>query len=48
MVVASLLNADPDLASVACGQHVQSFIYPTPKVDDLSYGDWPWAKVSAR
>jgi hypothetical protein len=45
-LVASQVNADPALASEVCGTPVRSLLWPTPKTEDLRYGDWPWAKVS--
>jgi hypothetical protein len=46
MLVAGVLNGDAELASAVCGAPVRAFIYPTPKIEELRYGEWPWAKVS--
>lgn len=45
-LVAGRLNADAALASEVCGAKVDSFIWPSPKIQDLSYGEWPWAHVA--
>jgi hypothetical protein len=44
-LVAGRLNGDAGLASEVCGAPVLGFMWPTPKLEDLRYGQWPWAKV---
>lgn len=44
-LVASALYADGALASKVCGTPVSGFLWPTPKLEDARYGQWPWAKV---
>jgi hypothetical protein len=43
--VASALSADDVLASKVCGTPVSGLLWPTPKLEELRYGQWPWAKV---
>ncbi len=45
VLVASALYADSALASKVCGTPVSGFLWPTPKLEDLREGQWPWAKV---
>ena len=45
-VLATALNADAALASQVCGEKVEAFLSPTPKISELKYGEWPWADVS--
>ena len=44
-LVAGRLNGDAALASEVCGTPADGFMWPTPKLEELSYGEWPWAKV---
>jgi hypothetical protein len=44
-LVAGRVNDDAALASQICGAPVRGLMWPTPALDQLRYGEWPWAKV---